>query len=88
MANNIDKNNKRVIFEDYPVGKALAVMAFPTIMSQLITLVYNMTDTWFIGRTDNPYMDGMVWSQVIADSLNVAFSYLVYFMVRRKLGLS
>lgn len=42
MANNVDKNNKRVIFEDYPVGKALAVMAFPTIMSQLIALVYNM----------------------------------------------
>ncbi len=31
-------------------------MALPTIMSQLVTLVYNIADTWFIGRTKNPYM--------------------------------
>ncbi|MBR7187115.1 MAG: cation transporter [Clostridia bacterium] len=31
-------------------------MAVPTIVSQLIVLIYNMADTWFIGRTNNPYM--------------------------------
>ena len=31
-------------------------MAIPTIISQLIALVYNVADTWFIGQTDNPYM--------------------------------
>ena len=31
-------------------------MAIPTVVSQLITLVYNIADTWFIGQTDNPYM--------------------------------
>ncbi|MBQ7800805.1 MAG: polysaccharide biosynthesis C-terminal domain-containing protein [Oscillospiraceae bacterium] len=31
-------------------------MAIPTVISQLITLVYNIADTWFIGQTDNPYM--------------------------------
>ena len=36
------------------------MMAFPTILSQMITLIYNMTDTWFIGRTNNPYMVGSV----------------------------
>ena len=35
---------------------ALAVMAFPTIVSQLITLIYNLADTWFVGQTNNPYM--------------------------------
>lgn len=44
------------LFETAPVPSALAVMAFPTIVSQLITLIYNMADTWFIGRTKNPYM--------------------------------
>ena len=38
------------------LNKAMAVMAIPTIFSQLITLIYNMADTWFIGRTNNPYM--------------------------------
>lgn len=39
-----------------PVVPALTRMAIPTIISQLITLVYNMADTWFIGRAGNPYM--------------------------------
>ena len=44
------------LFETAPVPKALAIMALPTIMSQLVTLIYNIADTWFIGRTKNPYM--------------------------------
>lgn len=48
--------NKTLIFEQMPVPAALAKMAIPTIVSQLIVLFYNMADTWFIGRTNNPYM--------------------------------
>ena len=44
------------VFETWPVPRALAKMAIPTIISQLIALVYNVADTWFIGQTDNPYM--------------------------------
>ncbi|MDO4312503.1 MAG: MATE family efflux transporter [Eubacteriales bacterium] len=44
------------IFETKPVPSALAKMAVPTIVSQLITLIYNIADTWFIGQTNNPYM--------------------------------
>ena len=50
------KKDKTEIFETMSVPKALAVMAIPTIISQIITLIYNMADTWFIGMTDNPYM--------------------------------
>lgn len=50
------QNNKTAIFETRPIPSALATMAIPTIMSQLITLIYNVADTWFIGQTDNPYM--------------------------------
>ena len=38
------------------VPRALAVMAVPTVISQIIALIYNIADTWFIGMTDNPYM--------------------------------
>ena len=50
------KDNKIDIFENKPILQALAIMAVPTIVSQLITLVYNIADLWFIGQTDNPYM--------------------------------
>ncbi len=47
---------KTALFETMPVPRALMRMAIPTIISQLINLIYNMADTWFIGRAGNPYM--------------------------------
>ncbi len=49
-------DNKKFLFEEDSVWHVLAVMALPAIASQLITLVYNIADTWFVGRTSNPYM--------------------------------
>lgn len=49
---------KNELFETMQPAKALAVMAVPTIASQLILLIYNLADTWFVGRTGNPYMIG------------------------------
>jgi len=60
-------NDKRSLFETEAVPKALLTMALPTIVSQLIALIYNMADTWFIGRTNNPYM-------VAASSLVLTFA--------------
>ena len=52
----ISSGGKTELFERTPVPQALFRMAMPTIMSQMITLIYNMADTWFIGRTNNPAM--------------------------------
>ncbi len=46
----------RELFEEMPVPKAVMTMAVPTIVAQLIILIYNMADTFFIGRTNNPFM--------------------------------
>lgn len=48
-------NENKAIFETMPVPKALATLAVPTILSMLITMVYNMADTYFIGTTNDPY---------------------------------
>ena len=52
---NMEKN---ILFENMKPSKALAVMALPTIASQMVILIYNLADTWFIGRTGNPFMIG------------------------------
>ena len=52
----MDKTKNREVFETMPVSAALYKMAIPTIISQLITLIYNIADTWFIGKTTTPYM--------------------------------
>ena len=44
------------IFETMPVGRAVAKLAVPTILSQLVTAVYNLADTFFVGQLNNPYM--------------------------------
>ena len=49
------KNDKTELFERMPVGKALLTMAIPTIVSQLITMIYNLADTFFIGMSNDPY---------------------------------
>jgi len=49
-------NSNRELFETMPVRKALTKMAIPTIISQLITMIYNLADTFFIGQTNNSYM--------------------------------
>jgi len=56
MAKAVKTIDKTEIFERMSIPAALTKMAVPTIISQLITLVYNIADTWFIGQTNNPYM--------------------------------
>ena len=68
--------SKKEIFETVPVPKALAKMAVPTIISQLINLIYNMVDAFFIGRTGNSYMMAATTVALTLMMLNVAFSNL------------
>lgn len=48
------ETNKNALFTTMPVGKAVISLAIPTVISQLITVVYNMTDTFFIGQLNDP----------------------------------
>ena len=50
------QNRNKEIFETMPVAAAVRTMALPTIISQLIVLIYNMADTFYLGRTNNPFM--------------------------------
>ncbi|MBQ2751421.1 MAG: cation transporter [Oscillospiraceae bacterium] len=56
MAAMTNKNTPVEVFESMPIHSALTKMAIPTIASQLVVLIYNLADTWFIGKTNNPYM--------------------------------
>lgn len=48
------KSKEEVLFEDTPVVRAVLSLVVPTIISQLITVVYNMADTFFIGQIGDP----------------------------------
>ncbi len=67
-----EKIHNNEIFEEMPVAKAVRTMAVPTVISQLIVLIYNMADTFFIGRTDNPYM--VAGASLILPVFNITLS--------------
>ena len=71
MKTETEKN--RELFENMPVPKAMATLAIPTIIGQLIILIYNMADTFFIGRTDNPLMVAGV--SLILPLFNVSIAF-------------
>ena len=47
-------STEKELFARTPVLKAIAALALPTVLSQLITVVYNMADTFFIGQMGDP----------------------------------
>jgi len=42
------------LFREAPVRRAVLALAVPTVVSQIITVVYNMADTFFIGQLNDP----------------------------------
>lgn len=41
------------IFSEMPVKKAYFRVALPVVMGMVVSLIYNLVDTWFIARTNN-----------------------------------
>ena len=46
------ENNE--LFASMPVAQAILMLAVPTVVSQIITIIYNMADTFFIGQLGDP----------------------------------
>lgn len=45
---------QEALFTTTPPHRAVLALAVPTVISQLITVIYNMADTFFIGRQGDP----------------------------------
>ena len=48
------KTDKTELFETTPVPRAVLALVVPTVISQMVTVVYNMADTFFIGQLNDP----------------------------------
>lgn len=48
------KKDNTELFENLPVSKAIITLVIPTVISQIITVIYNMADTFFIGQMNDP----------------------------------
>lgn len=61
------------VFETMPVPKAYFKMALPVVFGMVISLVYNMVDTWFIAKTQNTSLVAGVSLCAPVFSLMIAF---------------
>ena len=45
-----DQSSEKELFEHCPVPKAIFKLALPTVIGQIILVVYNMADTFFVSQ--------------------------------------
>ena len=51
-----DRYEELRVFSVYPIPRAVLTLAIPTVISQIILVIYNMADTFFIGKTGSDAM--------------------------------
>jgi len=68
--------DKKELFETMPVSQALLSMAVPTVISQLINLIYNTADTIYLGMTGDAYKTAAVTLAFTLFMMNIAISNL------------
>lgn len=52
----MEEQSEKYLFAEMPVSRAVATLAIPTIISQVVTMIYNLADTFFIGQIGDPGM--------------------------------
>lgn len=53
-------DNKIYLFEQSPIPKAVATLAVPTVLSQLVMVLYNLADTFWVGMLNNAVQNAAV----------------------------
>lgn len=48
--------SKEYVFGEMPVGRAVAYLVVPTVLTQAISILYNLADTYFIGQLGDPVL--------------------------------
>ncbi len=48
------KYTRQQLLKDVPVRRAVAAMALPTVISQIISIIYNLADIFFVGQIGDP----------------------------------
>ena len=56
----MEHNDKYIQMTTAPVGRLIGKLAVPTVITMLITSIYNMADTFFVGLLDNTSATGAV----------------------------
>ncbi len=56
----MNKTDKSELFENYPIGKAVASLCIPTVLTSLVSVAYSLADTYFVGMLNDPVQTAAV----------------------------
>ena len=54
------QENRQAIFESCPIPRAVATLSVPTVLSSLVTVLYSLADTYFVGLLNDPVQTAAV----------------------------
>ena len=84
------ENSKTYLFESMPIPKAVAQLSIPMVISSLVTVVYNLADTYFVGMLGDPVQNAavtLVYPVMLAfNAVNNLFGVGTSSMMSRSLG--
>ena len=82
--------SKTYLFERMPIPKAVAKLTVPMVISSLVTIVYNLADTFFVGMLNDPIQNAavtLVYPVMLAfNAVNNQFGVGTYSLMSRSLG--
>lgn len=83
-------NSKTYLFESMPIPKAVMQLSIPIVLSSLVSIVYNLADTFFVGMLNDPIQNAavtLVYPVMLAfNAVNNLFGVGTSSMMSRSLG--
>lgn len=82
--------SRTYLFETMPIPKAVAQLSIPMVISSLVTVIYNLADTFFVGMLNDPVQNAavtLVYPVMLAfNAVNNLFGVGTSSMMSRSLG--
>lgn len=83
-------NTKTYLFESMPIPKAVMQLSIPIVLSSLVSILYNLADTFFVGMLNDPVQNAavtLVYPVMLAfNAVNNLFGVGTSSMMSRSLG--
>lgn len=56
----MEKHDKTYLFESMPIPKAVASLSLPIVIGSIVSILYNLADTFFVGMLNDPVQNAAV----------------------------
>ena len=56
----MEKHDKTYLFESMPIPKAVAKLTLPIVIGSMVSILYNLADTFFVGMLNDPVQNAAV----------------------------